>query len=990
MKMVSILRIGLVCAILSLSCRLQAVPRADRTAAVDAEGVLRWTDDHSEVALVGVNYYPPFSVDYRQLTDLKADIKAEMRRDVAHFRRLGLGVVRIHCFDREFSTADGGLVDNHHLELLDDLIDLCAANGIYMVLTPIAWWGGGWYAPGNMDGFSNHFDMRAMTSDPRAWRIQARFLKHFAEHVNRYTGRRYADDPAVLAFECINEPLYPKDHPDSAVTDYINTLTDALRASGTKKPIYYNSWQKRNAAAGASRCDGVTGSTYPTGLVAGHALEGPQLGRIRASSLNPDASIAKKSRMIYEFDAADTPGSYMYPAFGRLFRHEGVQVAAMFQYDPLRIAHLNLGWRTHHLNLVYTPAKAISLAIMAETFRHLPRGCDYTPHPSEIVFPPFRVDAHRDLSEFMQGDRYYYTSDPVSHPAQPAVLRHIWGCGASPVAGSTGSGTYFLDKVAEGLWRLQLYPGIFTVNDPYSGRNVPKEVVLAEAPVLRVTLPDLGPTWTATPLAGGTSVRAVGEKAVLMPGDYMLTKGTPDSAAWTAARAADLPPFVAPPAEPATARLSVRLPSQWNAVDPLRCHCRSVATSNIVAEFVHTTDGAVRRVPVQCEKNEIPGGLLTSGTWGVTFHAQGPNGPIAFPHADSDGISWSRIPDTESISLLPQPGQKPTILQHDLGASAVQRADGSLLLNTDASVGRDACGGCLLPLSGIPATPHAAQLILEVENRASENARLELGFRIKRGGFGANLDIRPGRNVITIRPEQIQPLWNGPKTARPWEHITHLSILTGAWLMNGRPVPAQSVVIRNITRVDVRPGFNVRICERPDEWEFFDIQAALRRSLLGKGPEVWHASATDDRGAPAYHLHANAFTNRPDSISFRLSAAGADYTRLFPKAGRGRTLVLHARGVHPRTNRLELALLLDNGEAWGTEIELTPDWRNIRIPMDSLRYFRHWGNLPPIAPGTRPDIRRVQNVNFCFGRWLFPSAAHLPHAVEVSSLRVED
>ena len=35
-----------------------AVPRAERLAKVDAEGVMRWTDDGSEVALFGVNYYP--------------------------------------------------------------------------------------------------------------------------------------------------------------------------------------------------------------------------------------------------------------------------------------------------------------------------------------------------------------------------------------------------------------------------------------------------------------------------------------------------------------------------------------------------------------------------------------------------------------------------------------------------------------------------------------------------------------------------------------------------------------------------------------------------------------------------------------------------------------------------------------------------------------------------------------------------------------------
>ena len=963
-----------------------AVPRADRTAKVDAEGVLRWNDDGAEVALVGVNYYPPFTCDYRHLTDLHADIKEEMRRDVAHFRRLGLGVVRIHCFDREFSTADGGFVDNHHVELLDYLIDLCAENGIYMVLTPIAWWGGGHYAPGNIDGFSNHFDMRAMTSDRRAWKVQARFLKAFAEHVNRYTGRRYADDPAVLAFECINEPLYPRDHPDSEVTAYIDALVDGLRASGTTKPVYYNSWQNRNAAAGASTCDGVTGSYYPTGLVAGHALEGPQLGRIHASSLMPDASIAKKSRLIYEFDAADTPGSYMYPAMGRLFRHEGVQVAAMFQYDPLRIANINTGWKTHHLNLVYTPAKALSIAIMAETFRHLPRNCGYAPHGTELVFPPFRVDAARDLSEFLQGDRYYYTSDPVARPSDVAALRHVWGCGTSAVAGSTGNGAYFLDRIADGVWRLQLYPSVFTVNDPYSGSRSVKEVVVPEHPAVTVQLPDLGTGWTAT---GPATVRARNGRAVLAPGDYVLTRDAPTDGQLAAARAADLPPFVAPAPEAPTPRISAKVPAQWRAGTAMPFALHAFAATNVRARLVRAADGTARSFPVAGTPPVLPADLLAPGDWRLSFTAEGAAGRVDLPSADSDAISWGRAPGARPVSLMPAVTARPVPMQHNVGASATRRPDGSILLCTDDSAAKDACGGFAAPLAGISACDRPAQLVVEAENLGAGDAWLEIGFRTDKGGFGVNARLRPGRNVVAFMPEEIQPLWGGPRTARPWERIRQLSVLTGAWLMRGRPLPAQSVVLRRLERVEVAPGFALRACGHAADWEFFDVRAALRRGFFSPGAGIWRQGDVDDRGEPAVRLHAESFTGRVDSASFRLNADGAAYARLFPQAGRGRTLLLRARALQPATDRLEVAFALANGQVWGAVVPLSCDWREIRIPLDTLRYFQHW-NLPPIAETDRPDIRQVQSVNFCFGKWLFPASAHLPHDVEVSSLRIED
>lgn len=93
---------------------------------------------------------------------------------------------------------------------------------------------------------------------------QAKFLKAFAEHVNRFTKQRYADDSAVVAFELINEPHYPPGTPDEKVVEYVNTLADAIRSSGTSKPIFYNCWQKRQAALSKARVDGVTGSYYPT------------------------------------------------------------------------------------------------------------------------------------------------------------------------------------------------------------------------------------------------------------------------------------------------------------------------------------------------------------------------------------------------------------------------------------------------------------------------------------------------------------------------------------------------------------------------------------------------------------------------------------------------------------------------------------------------------------------------------------------------------
>ena len=561
-----------------------AVAPVDRQAHVDAQGVMRW-DDGSEVAVFGVNYYAPFALDYRVLRERGHDIKETIRRDVAQFRRLGLTALRLHCFDREFSTREGAFIDNEHVDALDYLIAECASNGIYTVLTPIAAWGGGkWTSSTN--GFAYPVGIKTLTSDRNLWKVEARFEQEFAEHVNRYTGRRYADDPCVLCFELINEPGYPDGTTGEQIAEYANTLLAGIRASGTKKPVFYSAtWNKHNECVPMLKTDGVSGVYYATGLQSGHALPGLLLDRVQKSTLAADTQLDGKAKIVYEFDAADTPGAYMYPVMARLFRSEGAQAATQFQYDATPLADDNVSYKTHYLNLVYTPEKALSLAIAAEAFRRLPRGAPFAADGQEISFPPFRVNAASNLSEMVTATDLLYTAMPITPVPDPAKLRRVWGCGTSTVAASTGNGCYFLDKVSEGLWRLQLYPSVLPCADPYTGLPIKKTAVLGDPPELTVRLPDLGvgfSVWRTTD--GGRAAVAKDGKLTLAPGDYILVRGqTLSPAQFRAARAADLPEWWAPPPDPpdpslkkwpptldelvAEGRAKFRTPQEWNFFD---------------------------------------------------------------------------------------------------------------------------------------------------------------------------------------------------------------------------------------------------------------------------------------------------------------------------------------------------------------------------------------------------------------------------------------
>lgn len=510
---------GLVSALALAGC-VAPPPRGIRVAG----DRLLWRADGREVALWGVNYNAPFVRDYADVARAGLSHEQVIETDLEHLRRLGVDYVRLHTFDAQFTDREGNLVETEHLRLLDYLVSRLSEKGLFVVLTPIAWWHA---SAKDADGFSNRYTMPEMTSDPHARDIQCRYLKNFGARVNRYTGRRYADEPAILAFELINEPKYREGLTDGQVTDYVNALAAALRSTGTDKPIFFSEWQGRDKAVFASTVDGVTNASYPTGLDAG--IENK--ARRRLDLLVPPATEEKtKPRIIYEFDAADTMSPAFYPAFAKSFRARGIPMASQFQYDLLPLASSNLSWRTHYLNLVYTPARALAFAIGGEIMRHTPCGTPYGLEKGVIPLPNGFIDGIRGAAVYDAPDRYLSVGAVSREPQDAARLAHVGGCGSSPVVRSDGSGCYFLDKVSSGVWRLQLYPNVRRVGDPFSGEPFAKTLVTDGPVELTVRLPDLGASYRVW-RADGAAVSATAEEGTvtLAPGEWWLTRGAAPS-----------------------------------------------------------------------------------------------------------------------------------------------------------------------------------------------------------------------------------------------------------------------------------------------------------------------------------------------------------------------------------------------------------------------------------------------------------------------------
>lgn len=498
---------------------------------VDEEGIMRWKQNDAEVKGFGVNYTVPFAHAYRTGKNLNVNLKKAIDEDVYHFSRLGFDLYRVHVWDTEISDEQGNLLENDHLDLFDYLVSKLKEKNINYMITPIAFWGNGWPEPDeDTPGFSNKYGKENSLIDPEAIKAQENYLQQFINHTNKYTGIAYKDDPGVLAFEVSNEPHH-RESPEK-VEDFIEKMVEAIRATGTEKPVFYNVSHSIHLAETYADA-GIQGGTfqwYPTGLGFGKELEGNLLPNVDNYEIPFDPMWREKglAKVVYEFDAADVMRSYIYPAMARSFREAGIQFATHFSYDPTYMAFGNTEYNTHYMNLAYTPQKALGLMISNEVFHELPLYKDTGVYPENNSFGNFRISYEEDLAEYNSKEKFIYTNTTRSLPKAPKKLKQIAGTEDSPIVQYEGKGAYFLDKLEDGVWRLEVMPDALLVKNPFGKNSLEKTVaVINHKPwQMSISLPGLASDFEVTAISEGNDLKpsVAGNTFNVEPGTYILSR----------------------------------------------------------------------------------------------------------------------------------------------------------------------------------------------------------------------------------------------------------------------------------------------------------------------------------------------------------------------------------------------------------------------------------------------------------------------------------
>jgi len=310
----------------------------------------------------------------------------------------------------------------------------------------------------------------------------------------------------------------------------------------------------------------------------------------------------------------------------------------------------------------------------------------------------------------------------------------------------------------------------------------------------------------------------------------------------------------------------------------------------------------------------------------------------------------------------------------------------ALRIEADGFGPAPSCAGIRWPAKALPPDLSGYNGVRFLVRGGPDTAAVEMGLPQKDGNaFGWDVPLCPVWSVVTVPLRKLRALWSTKSAAPDPARITEISIIFGAWLLGDAANRRHWVEVQTVELVPRTPRWEVRVLARNAPVVLWS--AGAHSSHLTGGAYQSHSVGGLDRGVRAVRFSVKSFGPAPDCRSLKVPVA-PDVAISREQLARATHVVLKARAGTPRSRAVELVLIEQDGAPWGTVVPLTPDWQAIRIPLSSLRYFKHWN--PPCRHRGGPEDRfhpeNVARVSMCFGAFLYPDAYNQPHAIEIQEV----
>ena len=463
------------------------------------------------------------------------------------------------------------------------------------------------------------------------------------------------------------------------------------------------------------------------------------------------------------------------------------------------------------------------------------------------------------------------------------------------------------------------------------------------------------------------------------------------------------PAFVAPPSSTAPPTAFAEWPRQWReGVDldfratvaaagdlPVTLHVRPAGSPEFTSLFMRRE--ASYRYGVR-----VTGKLLTPGVAESYLSLGAGAAAVNLPGGDTGdrAVLTQTAPPIELLhpgegTALPEAsysgpegkGARVTLVP---GREAGQQA---LRLEADG-FGPEPSAASMRPAVGpLPSDLRGYDALRLVLRGGPETSQVEVTLVQSDGqAFGINVLLGPVWSEVTLPLGKLQPRWGTTTTTPDLAKLQAVAFVTGAWILGearARPhaveVASAALVRKALTwELEVAPAAGPVVLVRP---------ADVRLTPQGR-PAQWRTVAGMDPGRTALQVKIDGFGPEPDCVGWRIQLPQFPASER-PAMAAAHYVIFKARGTEPQTNKFELVLLEEDGSPWGVgSVPLTTQWQEIRLPIDSIAYFKQWGlNIKNRGgPGDRFHPENAQAVNFCFGAWLYGDQRAKPHGVEIQEV----